>query len=54
MIIKLFNFLLITGSVHGFLFVLFPILTKKKIEKPIWYLNAVVLFFKLKRENFLI
>lgn len=47
MITKLFNFILITGAVHGFLFVLLPILMKKKIERPIWYLNAVVLFISL-------
>ncbi|MFD1615219.1 helix-turn-helix domain-containing protein [Gelatiniphilus marinus] len=41
------NFILIIGAIQGFLFVLFPVLTKKMIAKPIWYLNAVVLFISL-------
>ncbi len=44
---ELMNFFLISGSIHGILFVIFPIFLKKKIDKPVWYLNGVVLFISL-------
>lgn len=44
---KLFNILLITGAIHGFLFILIPVLLKKRIGKPIWFLNGLVLFMSL-------
>lgn len=47
MIKEILNFILISASIHGILFVLFPVLLKKKIDKPIWYLNGVVLFISL-------
>lgn len=47
MVFKVFNFLLIAGVVHGFLFIMIPILMKKKVDTPIWFLNGVVLFFSL-------
>lgn len=42
-----FNILLITGAIHGFLFVLIPVLLKKRIDKPIWFLNGLVFFMSL-------
>ena len=47
MLIKIFNFLLVAGSVQGFLFVIVPLFLKKKIAKPIWFLNGTVLFISL-------
>ncbi|MFT4611656.1 MAG: AraC-like DNA-binding protein [Glaciecola sp.] len=44
---NLFNILLITGAIHGFLFVLIPFFLKKKIGKPIWFLNGLVVFMSL-------
>lgn len=42
--ITIFNLLLITGAIHGFLFIVIPILLKKRIGKPIWFLNGFVFF----------
>ncbi|WP_028871666.1 helix-turn-helix domain-containing protein [Psychroserpens burtonensis] len=42
-----FSILLITGAIHGFLFVIIPILLKKRIGKPIWFLNGLVFFISL-------
>ncbi|MEM5566624.1 helix-turn-helix domain-containing protein [Psychroserpens sp. AS72] len=42
-----FNILLLTGVIHGFLFVIIPILLKNKIGKPIWLLNGLVFFMSL-------
>lgn len=44
---ELMNFLLISGSIHGILFTLFPFFMMKKTDKPIWYLNGVVFFISL-------
>ena len=41
---SILNFLLIAGAIHGFLFVLFPFVTKKRIDKTIIFLNATVFF----------
>lgn len=41
------NFILISSSIHGVLFVLFPIISNKKLDKPLWFLNGVVLFISL-------
>lgn len=44
MFIKVFNFLLVAGAIQGILFVAIPIFLKRKIGKPIWFLNGTVLF----------
>ena len=44
MLIKIFNFLLVAGSIQGLLFVIVPLFLKKKIARPIWFLNGTVLF----------
>jgi AraC-like DNA-binding protein len=44
---ELMKLFLISGSIHGILFVIFPLFLKRKIEKPIWYLNGVVFFISL-------
>lgn len=41
---SILNFLLIAGALQGFLFVLFPFVTKKKIGKTIIFLTATVFF----------
>ncbi|MCH7524982.1 MAG: AraC family transcriptional regulator [Bacteroidetes bacterium] len=41
---SILNFLLIAGAIQGFLFVLFPFVTKKRIDKTIIFLNATVFF----------
>ncbi len=42
--IPILNFLLIAGAIQGFVFVIFPFLTNKKIGKTIIFLNATVFF----------
>ncbi|PHR69651.1 MAG: hypothetical protein COA67_09580 [Lutibacter sp.] len=44
---ELLNFLLISGSVQGILFVLFTTIVKKKIDKPILFLSGTVVFISL-------
>ena len=43
---SILNFLLIAGAIQGFLFVLFPFVTKKRIDKTIIFLNATVFLFR--------
>jgi AraC-like DNA-binding protein len=45
--IKLFNFLLVAGALQGFIFNVFTFLSRKKIEKPVLFLNLLVLFLSL-------
>lgn len=45
--IRLFNFLLVAGAVQGFIFNIFTFLSRKKIEKPVLFLNLLVLFLSL-------
>jgi AraC-like DNA-binding protein len=44
---ELLNFLLISGSIQGVLFVLFTTIVKKKIDKPILFLSGTVVFISL-------
>ncbi|NJB70884.1 AraC-like DNA-binding protein [Saonia flava] len=46
-ITAIFNFLLIAGAVQGFLFNIGTFLSRKKIEKPVLFLNLFVLFISL-------
>ena len=43
----IFNFLMIAGAVQGFIFNVATFLSRKKIEKPVLYLNLFVLFLSL-------
>jgi len=43
----IFNFLMIAGAVQGFVFNIATFASRKKIEKPILYLNLFVLFLSL-------
>lgn len=45
--IGLFNFLLVAGALQGFIFNIFTFLSRKKIEKPVLFLNLLVLFLSL-------
>lgn len=47
MFVKILDFLLITGAVHGFIFNIATLFSRKKVEKPIIYLNLVVFFLSL-------
>lgn len=42
-----FNFLMIAGAAQGFIFNIATFLSRKKIEKPILFLNLLVLFLSL-------
>lgn len=46
-ITPIFNFLMIAGVVQGFIFNIATFLSRKKIEKPILFLNLLVLFLSL-------
>lgn len=43
----IFNFLLIAGALQGFVFNIATFLSRKKVEKPILFLNLMVLFLSL-------
>ncbi len=43
----IFNFLLLAGAIHGFVFIIGTFLLRKKIEKPVLFLNLFVLFLSL-------
>lgn len=43
----IFNFLMIAGAVQGFIFNVATFLSRKKIEKPVLFLNLLVLFLSL-------
>lgn len=43
----IFNFLLIAGAVQGFVFNIATFLSRKRVEKPILYLNLFVFFLSL-------
>ncbi|MGB5498770.1 MAG: helix-turn-helix transcriptional regulator [Maribacter sp.] len=43
----IFNFLMIAGSIQGFVFNIATFLSRKKIEKPVLFLNLFVLFLSL-------
>lgn len=43
----IFNFLMIAGAVQGFIFNVATFLSRKKIEKPVLFLNLFVLFLSL-------
>lgn len=43
----IFDFLLLAGAIHGFLFIAGTFLLRKKIEKPVLFLNLFVLFLSL-------
>lgn len=43
----LFNLLLIIGAVHGFIFIFATFTLRRKIEKPVLFLNLFVLFLSL-------
>jgi len=43
----IFNFLLITGAIHGFIFNIATLLSLKKVEKTIVFLNLVVFLLSL-------
>jgi AraC-like DNA-binding protein len=43
----LFNFLMIAGAIQGFVFNIATLLSRKKIEKPVLFLNLFVLFISL-------
>lgn len=45
--VKLFNFLLVAGAIQGFIFNIFTFLSRKKIEKPVLFLNLLILFLSL-------
>ncbi len=45
--IGLFNFLLVAGALQGFIFNIYTFLSRKKIEKPVLFLNLLVLFLSL-------
>ncbi len=47
MFVKILDFLLITGAVHGFIFNIATLFSRKKVEKPIIYLNLIVFFLSL-------
>ncbi|MFD0862715.1 helix-turn-helix domain-containing protein [Sungkyunkwania multivorans] len=42
-----FNFLLIAGALQGFVFIIATFFSRKKVEKPIIFLNLIVLFLSL-------
>lgn len=44
---SIFNFLMIAGAIQGFIFNVATFLSRKKIEKPILFLNLFVLFLSL-------
>ena len=44
---SIFNFLLIAGALQGFVFNIATFLLSKKVEKPILFLNLLVLFLSL-------
>lgn len=46
-ITAIFNFLLIAGAVQGFVFNIATFLARRKIEKPVLFLNLFVLFLSL-------
>ena len=46
-VIAILNFLLIAGAVHGFIFNIATFLARKKIEKPVVFLNLFVFFLSL-------
>ncbi len=46
-IVQVFNSILITGVVYGFVFNAFIFLNKKRKGKPLFYLNLIVLFITL-------
>nr|WP_299381715.1 AraC family transcriptional regulator [Allomuricauda sp.] len=41
------DFLLLAGAIHGFIFVVGTFLLRKKVEKPVLFLNLFVLFLSL-------
>lgn len=43
----IFNFLMIAGAIQGFVFNIATFLSRKKIEKPVLFLNLFVLFLSL-------
>jgi len=43
----IFNFLMIAGAIQGFIFNVATFLSRKKIEKPVLFLNLFVLFLSL-------
>ena len=43
----IFNFLMIAGAIQGFIFNVATFLSRKKIEKPVLFLNLLVLFLSL-------
>ncbi len=43
----LFNFLMIAGAIQGFVFNIATLLSRKKIERPVLFLNLFVLFISL-------
>jgi len=47
MITAVFNFLMIAGAIQGFIFNIATFLSRKKIEKPILFLNLLVFFLSL-------
>ncbi len=44
---EVFNFLMIAGAIQGVLFVVVTLLSRKKIEQALVYLNLFVLFLSL-------
>ena len=44
---RIFDFFLIIGAVHGFLFVIGTFLSRKKVELQVFFLNMFVLFLSL-------
>lgn len=42
-----FNLFLIVGAIHGFIFIVVTFLLRKRIEKPVLFLNLFVLFLSL-------
>ncbi len=44
---RIFDFFLIIGAVHGFLFVIGTFLSRKKVELQVYFLNMFVLFLSL-------
>ena len=44
---RIFDFFLIIGAVHGFLFVVGTFLSRKKVERQVFFLNMFVLFLSL-------
>ena len=43
----IFNFLMIAGAVQGFIFNIATFLTRRRLEKPVVFLNLFVLFISL-------